>query len=80
MNKILKVINFGVYYKTAERQLISGISNEDKAHILETYSNYESSGRIYKHQEDYLVAPIQLEIKLTQNDPDTALAARKSLL
>lgn len=80
MNKILKVINFGVYYKTAEKQLISGISDQDKAHILETYSNYLETGRIIKHQEDYLIAPIQLEIKLTQNDPEMALQARKSLL
>ena len=49
MNKILKVINFGVYYKTAEKQLISGISDQDKAHILETYSNYQETGRIIKH-------------------------------
>ena len=73
MNKILKVINFGVYYKTAESKLISGLNDDDKANILAAYSNYLESGRIIKHQEDYLIAPIQLEIKLTQNDPEMAL-------
>lgn len=50
MHKVLKIVNFGVYYKTAERSLISQVAEEDRATILETYSQFmPESGRIYKH-------------------------------
>jgi len=81
MNKVLKIKNFGVYYKTSERSLISQVSDDDKSNILQTYSSYDdATGRIHKHVEDYLVAPIRLEIKLTQNDPEVALANRQNLM
>ena len=41
---------------------------------------YDKSGRIIKQADDYLVVPIRLEVKLTQNDPETALRARESLI
>jgi len=80
MYKTLKITNFGVYYKTSERSLISQVGDDDKSHILQTYSSYTESGRIHKHEEDYLIAPIVLEIKLIQNDPEAALAAKESLI
>ena len=80
MHKVLKIVNFGVYYKTAERSLISQVQPNERAMILETYSQFMETGRIYKHQDDYLVAPILLEVKLIQNDPDIALQTRQALM
>lgn len=81
MNKVLKINNFGVYYKTKERSLISQApSDEDRKAFLSTFSNYDESGRTIKQADDYLIIPIRLEVKLTQNDPQTALDAHKTLL
>jgi len=66
MNKVLKIHNFGVYYKTKERSLISQApSDEDRKAFLSTFSNYDESGRTIKQAEDYLINPIRLEVKLT---------------
>lgn len=81
MNKVLKIHNFGVYYKTKERSLISQApSDDDRKAFLATFSNYDESGRTIKQADDYLINPIRLEVKLTQNDPQSALETRKSLL
>ena len=74
MNKLLKVNNFGIYYKIGETNLIAKL--EDDAHKIEQlieFNQFDQDGRSLKQVEDYLIKPIRLEVKLTQNDPETAL-------
>ena len=70
LNKLLKMNNFGVYYKTGEKDLISTSASDemiaDKMHQL---GCYDVTGRINAHKNDYLIVPIVMEVKLTQNDP-----------
>ena len=92
MHKVLRIKNFGIYYKTNERNLIANITNsdideqtEERGSMLQMYAKYneESSPRagcIMKHEDDYLISPIQLDVKLTQREPDTALANRSCLM
>ena len=80
MNKILKVNNFGIYYKTGETNLITNL--EDDAHKIDQlrdFNQFDEDGRSLKQVEDYLIKPIRLEVKLTQNDPETALEAQTAL-
>lgn len=50
MHKVLKIENYGVYYKTAERQLVSSIPLQDRHEFLQTYSKFvPDTGRIVKH-------------------------------
>ena len=47
MNKVLKIKNFGVYYKTGETSLISQASDdEEKESLLMTYKVYDEEGRV----------------------------------
>lgn len=81
MNKVLKIHNFGVYYKTKERSLISQApSDEDRKAFLNTFSNYDDNGCCIKQADDYLVIPIRLEVKLTQTEPESALNGQKALM
>lgn len=66
MFKILVIKNFGVYYKTKETSLISQArTDEEKAVVLDSYSHYDSDGRIMKQADDYLVTPLTLDVQLT---------------
>ena len=66
MNKVLKIHNFGVYYKTKERSLISQApSDEDRKAYLNMFSTYDENGCCIKQAEDYLIIPLRLEVKLT---------------
>jgi len=71
MFKLLKIVNFGIYYKTKETTLIStALSQEEMAAVLiAQFSTYDEDGRITRQRDDYLIEPIRLEVKLTQNDP-----------
>ena len=76
MNKLLNVNNFGIYYKTGETRFLARIEDDDtKKAILQGLSEYDESGRSTKQADDYLIKPIRLEVKLTQNDPEAALQA-----
>ena len=66
MNKVLKIHNFGVYYKTKERSLISQApSDEDRKAYLNMFGTYDENGCCIKQAEDYLIIPLRLEVKLT---------------
>jgi len=74
-----------MYYKTNERNLISQTEDvNDKQALLATYAKYETEGEkagcILKHSEDYLISPIQLDVKLTQKEPEQALADKSSFM
>lgn len=43
------------------------------------FSTYDEDGRITRQHDDYLIEPIRLEVKLTQNDPVKALKEKKTL-
>ena len=65
MNKVLKINNFGVYYKTSETNLISNVEDDDsKKALLQSFSEYDDNGRTVKQVEDYLIMPIRLEVNL----------------
>ena len=65
MNKVLKINNFGVYYKTSETNLISNVEDDDsKKALLWSFSEYDDNGRTVKQVEDYLIMPIRLEVNL----------------
>ena len=80
MHKMLKIQNLGVYYKTAERSLISQAADDERQAFLTTFNNYDESGRAIKQADDYLIIPLRLEVKLTQNDPQTALDSALPLM
>jgi len=66
MFKMLKITNFGVYYKIKETSLISQAStDEEKVAVLASYAHYDDTGRILKQSDDYLVTPLTLKLKLT---------------
>ena len=66
MNKVLKMHNLGVYYKTKETEIISKLyTDDDIKSNLANFCYYDTSGRSLKHVDDYLVIPIRLEVKLT---------------
>ena len=81
MNKLLQIHNFGAYYKTKETNLISNLASDaERKAALQAFCSYDESGRCAPQAADYLIAPIRLEVKLTQNDPQSALEARKTLM
>ena len=41
MNKKLKIKNFGVYYKTAERELVSSTPIQDRGDLMNAYSTFD---------------------------------------
>lgn len=45
-----------------------------------TYKVYDEEGRVQKQADDYLINPLRLNVKLVQNDPETALNAKSTLM
>lgn len=70
-----------MYYKTKESNLISHIVlNQDKKQKLLELNNFDANGRTVGYSDDYLIIPIRLSVKLTENDPQQALQAQQTLM
>jgi hypothetical protein len=63
--KLLKIDNFAKYYKTCEKNLIGKLPKEEQMiKFIEMSSKTSGNGKILAYENDYLLEPIQLEIKL----------------
>lgn len=63
--KLLKIDNFAMYYKTCERNLIGKLPiDQQMSKFIEMASKTCANGKILAYENDYLLEPIQLEVKL----------------
>jgi hypothetical protein len=63
--KLLKIDNFAKYYKTCEKNLIGNLPKDQQmSKFIEMASKTSENGKILAYENDYLLEPIQLEIKL----------------
>ena len=61
--------------------LISNVvADDEKKQLLQQFNQYDSSGRTLGYVDDYLIKPIRLSVKLTENDPQQALEAQMTLM
>lgn len=67
--KMLQMKNFGIYYKTKEKNLLCLKPENELAPAMQVLSKInKANGRLTECEDAYLVEPIVLEIKLVQHD------------
>ena len=55
-------------------------SDAQKETLMEVYDVFDEKGRVAHYADQYLISPLQLEVKMTQNEPETALKQKKTLM
>lgn len=72
--KLLDIRNFGVYYKTKEKNILSSKSADQIGAEMKALSKIDlETGKLSECADFYLIEPILLQIKLVQNEIVEAL-------